>query len=165
MSPDAQFIKTLKGIQEIQTREFGLPTEFRTILILVDGKRTVQEIQTRFKQFGNIQEILDMLLSGGFIELQGDDKPSFAATAAKTAAPDEETSAAALAKIKADLGTQIKQYFGLMATPLLNQLEQCATLDKIHAHAMYCRILIREAFNSKKADAFWDSAKTILSER
>lgn len=161
MNPNACFIKTPKGVQEIKSREFGLSVELRSVLIVIDGKRTAQQIEKQFSKIGNIRLLFETLQTEGFIELQtiSGDAPS---KVMLMATMSETTTADSLEKIKAGVGVQIKQHFGLMAGPLLNQLEKCATLEAISLHATHCRALIQESFSGKKADAFWDSVNPLL---
>lgn len=164
MNPNVCFIKTPKGIQEIKNREFGLSVELRSILIVIDGKRTIQQIEKQFSKIGNIRLLLETLQTDGFIEPQtiGGDAPSEGIPTAVSEKTTSNSTTSNLEKIKAEVGVQIKQHFGLMAGPLLNQLEKCATPEAISSHATHCRALIRESFSDKKADAFWDGVNPFL---
>ncbi len=61
------YVKTDKALEEIKARTFGLPNRMRTILILVDGQHTVRELSQRYKQFGDIEQIMEELEQEGFI--------------------------------------------------------------------------------------------------
>lgn len=59
--------KTAKGQTEIETRAHRLAPRFRSLLILVDGRRTDADLDKLMPQAG--QQALDALAEGGFIEL------------------------------------------------------------------------------------------------
>ena len=47
MSPDEIYAKTEEGLREINERTHNLPTSLRSLLIMVDGNRTVAEVLDR----------------------------------------------------------------------------------------------------------------------
>lgn len=59
--------KTDKGQAEITTRQFQLPMKLRSALIMVDGKRTDEDLLRMIP--GQAQEVLQTLLNEGFIEV------------------------------------------------------------------------------------------------
>ncbi|HWP20344.1 MAG TPA: hypothetical protein VNO84_14535 [Burkholderiaceae bacterium] len=59
--------KTDKGQAEIATRQFQLPMKLRSALIMIDGKRTDEELLRMIP--GQAQEVLQSLLTDGFIEV------------------------------------------------------------------------------------------------
>lgn len=161
MGPMLLFTKTLKGTQEIESRKFNLPTDLRSVLILVDGRRTVAQLNKQLSKMGNIPSLLETLQQQGFIEPQGagaTSPPSIKSSAASHPSPPTGHTD----KIKAELELQIKQHFGLMANSLINKLEKYNTLDELYGYAIHCRELIQESFNKRKADTFWDDIKGIF---
>ena len=58
--------KTAKGLSEVQTRAFRLPPRLRSLLIMVDGKRSDAELSAMLPQAG---EVLQALSEQGFIEV------------------------------------------------------------------------------------------------
>lgn len=90
--------KTAKGQTEIETRALRLAPRFRSLLILVDGRRTDEELLTLMPQAG--ADGLEALAQGGFIELIGVTAqpapvPAAAAGVANRPAPAAPTAAAA----------------------------------------------------------------------
>jgi len=75
--------KTAKGQTEIETRVNRLVPRLRTSLILVDGKRTDDELRTMIS--GDADEVLAGLLADGYIELISSTPPPRAAPAAPAA--------------------------------------------------------------------------------
>lgn len=62
------FIKTPKGLDEITSRAGGLTPRIRRVLIIVDGKRTVDEMRDML-QADDLQHTLGMLEESGYIEM------------------------------------------------------------------------------------------------
>lgn len=159
MDPKLLFTKTQKGIQEIETRKFNLPTDLRSVLILIDGKRTVAQLDKQLSKMGHIPNLLTTLQEQGFIELHGDASlplvkgSSANSSLLSTGRPNE---------IKVELEAKIKQHFGLMASPLITNLGKYNTLDELYGYAIHCRELIQESFNKRRADTFWDDVKDIF---
>ena len=64
------FAKTPKGQEELTTRTGGLTPRQRRVLIMVDGKRTVDELREML-QTDDLQHTLGLLEEDGFIEVTG----------------------------------------------------------------------------------------------
>lgn len=62
------FDKTDKGREEISTRKYQLAPRMRTLLVLVDGKQTKDELLKKVTGIGLTEESLDDLISNGFIQ-------------------------------------------------------------------------------------------------
>jgi hypothetical protein len=59
--------KSAKGTEAIATRQHGLTPKLRTLLILIDGKRNLEDLG-KFSQQGDTEQLLGQLLDQGFIE-------------------------------------------------------------------------------------------------
>ena len=75
------FAKTTEGAAELVSRQHGLSTVERRILILIDGQRRLADLPP-FARPGEVGPIVDKLQSHGLIRLAGisDDPPSQAPT-------------------------------------------------------------------------------------
>lgn len=73
MDPSIVLRKTEKGIGEVDSREFGLPRTLRTVLILVDGKTSVEGLCHKLSALTGIEDSLAILLKEGFISAGGDE--------------------------------------------------------------------------------------------
>ncbi len=62
------FVKTPKGAKEIETRIGDMPLRVRRILILVDGKHTVDDISA-LALADDLTQTLELLEENGYIEL------------------------------------------------------------------------------------------------
>ena len=65
--------KTAKGQEEMATRAHRLPARERSVLVLVDGKRTGAELIEKSRHFGDSESFLDRLIETGFIEAATND--------------------------------------------------------------------------------------------
>lgn len=59
--------KSAKGSEAITTRQHGLSPRLRSTLIMIDGKRSFDEL-VKFSASGDTEELLSQLLDQGFIE-------------------------------------------------------------------------------------------------
>ena len=91
----AVFSKTAAGQQEIQSRSLGLGPLPRRLLVLIDGKRSGQELSV-FAPGQDIEAFLSQVMEAGCIEAQA---PITAAPAPKPAAPAQPGPATGLADL------------------------------------------------------------------
>jgi hypothetical protein len=68
MDKNVIYKKTAKGQEEMATRVHHLPSRDRSILVLVDGKRTGAELIDKSRHFGDGESFLERLFASGFIE-------------------------------------------------------------------------------------------------
>jgi pyruvate/2-oxoglutarate dehydrogenase complex dihydrolipoamide acyltransferase (E2) component len=68
MNPQARFVKTEKGQEEIRNRTYRLPPRLRSLLVLVDGAKPVAELVQAAAGFGGGPGFLEALIKEGFIE-------------------------------------------------------------------------------------------------
>lgn len=81
----ATYSKTAIGLHEIQTRALGLSPLARRLLVLVDGKRSGQELAP-FVNGHDVAELLSQLLAQGCIQAQAAVAPAPSPPAAPAAA-------------------------------------------------------------------------------
>lgn len=62
------FIKTRIGREESRRAEAAIPRRLRTVLALVDGRRSVQVLRTLLHSYRGLEDALDMLHRMGLIE-------------------------------------------------------------------------------------------------
>jgi len=65
----AVFAKTSRGYEEIDTKAGGLTPRQRRVLIMVDGKRTVDDLRAML-QADDLQHTLGLLEEDGFIQIK-----------------------------------------------------------------------------------------------
>jgi hypothetical protein len=68
LKDDEVFIRTHLGRLEIQAPTSTIPRRLRTMLLLVDGKRSLADFRRSMTRYRNLDESLDMLFKMGLIE-------------------------------------------------------------------------------------------------
>jgi hypothetical protein len=68
ISKNALYRKSSKGVEAIAHRQSGLGPKPRSMLILIDGKRSFDELSRLSSMLGDTQQLLEQLLADGFIE-------------------------------------------------------------------------------------------------
>ena len=68
IDPGARLSRTQAGNTELQTRARKLPQRLRTLLLLVDGKRSAAEVSQMAVQAGAPADGLEILMSQGFVQ-------------------------------------------------------------------------------------------------
>lgn len=63
-------VKTAKGVEEIETKKYKLPSRTRTLLILVDGVKTLAAIREMAGHLGLPPALIDELIQQGFVEVK-----------------------------------------------------------------------------------------------
>ena len=92
---NAVYRKSALGAEAIANRSHGLLPKQRSVLIMVDGKRTYDDLVKVAAALGDPEQLLGDLEAGGFIEPSGATAPVRpAAPAAVSAAPAPAVSAA-----------------------------------------------------------------------
>ena len=118
--------KTEKGVEEIQTRKNNLPQKFRTLLIVVDGKKTRESILTQFATLEGAAAALEELEHKGFIMKRADVLPP------GVLSPEEVKEKAKL--VKNFMINTLNDAVGSMGLSLIEKLETCETLDALKSH-------------------------------
>ncbi|MBI5784036.1 MAG: hypothetical protein HZA64_01135 [Rhodocyclales bacterium] len=144
------FHKTAKGEEEIAHRGHGLAPRARSLLIMVNGKITGDELQKRAESLGGGGALFAMLVEGGFIEpteARGD------TLAAAVPAPAQFGPAHAEAiKFASHF---IVEALGPAYDELGGRVEACRDPAKLAALLESVRDVIEGNAGRKKADAFW----------
>lgn len=101
MNPQARFAKTEKGREEIRDRKHALQPRLRTLLVMIDGSKTADELVQAARRLGGGQDVLQELLKEGFIdEVGGNGAPAAPAPAAAPSEADREKLYAAKAAMR-----------------------------------------------------------------
>jgi hypothetical protein len=63
--------KTDKGREEIATRKYQVPSKLRTLLVMIDGRRSMDVLSKNFAGLGQADDAIHELLSQDYITLVG----------------------------------------------------------------------------------------------
>ena len=148
--------KTDKGISEIETRANRLTPRLRTALIMVDGKRSGDDLRTLCG--GEPDEVLGALEAQGYIEVIGTvvDRPI--AAAAPTPGAASPTKPAAKAMSWEDKRRQAVRYLndalGPTAEALVLKIEKAGSWDELKPHLEMGEHFVRSARGASAARDF-----------
>ncbi|GAB4559427.1 MAG: hypothetical protein IV105_02220 [Rhizobacter sp.] len=144
--------KTAKGQTEIETRVNRLVPRLRTSLILVDGKRTDDELRTMIA--ADADQVLATLLADGYIEVISTTPPPRAAAAAPPAGDSpsprklEETRRAAVRFLNDNLGPS--------AESLALKIERAQNWGELKPHLEMAEHFLRAGRGPAVAQEFVD---------
>ena len=153
MNPGTIYFKTEQGRLEINARSGRIDALQRRLLIMVDGKKAVNDLAA-FVRVGELQATLEHLLVLGLIEsdLQEVDlllplEPGYAA-ARPSEAPRPATSPEEFAKVRDDASRYVAQHLGTSGSPICEAIDRCKSPEEL-------RRLLRgvEAFVGDKLNA------------
>lgn len=136
------FDKTDKGREEISTRKYQLAPRLRTLLVLVDGKQTKDELLKKVTGLGLTAESIDELINNGFIQVIASSAPAVAAPTdpvpAKAAEPQPEAAISSQVLPEGQNQFQaiyqfytetIKSTIGLRGYPLQLKVEKASSIE------------------------------------
>lgn len=124
--------KTQKGTLEIETRVQKLAPRFRSLLILVDGRRPDDELVRLMPQAG--MQALEALSAGGFIEAIGmtaEAPPPAARPAAAPPPAAPKPAAPGFEQIKREAVRALVNQVGPMADALAMKIERARNPDEL----------------------------------
>lgn len=151
MELTAVFSKTMKGHDEISTRQNHLPFRVRATLIMVDGRRSGSELVTQSIFGAESEQHLATLLEGNFIAA-----PSMQALL--TGNPAEDITFA-----KRYILRTLRELLGSEAHPFALIIEKAKTAPELLLHLEKLREPLITGVGKKKADQFWEKMSLVLS--
>jgi hypothetical protein len=151
MDMQAIYVKTAKGQEEVATRAFQLPSRVRSLLVMVDGKNSGEQLVANTAALGDSAAFFSMLVEGGFIE---------AVAAASPATGNVKVPPRELVRKVCHLVSDI---LGPAGDSLTLKLEKAASLEEFASHVEQCRDVISNAAGKKKGEQFWNTVLESLS--
>jgi hypothetical protein len=151
------FHKTAKGEEEIAHRRHGLAPRARSLLIMVNGTITGEELQKRAESLGGGGALFAMLVEGGFIE------PISAPRDAPVAEAHPSRFSSAHAETVKFASHFIVEALGPAYDELGGRIEACRDPAKLAALLEGVREVIESNAGKKKAEAFWAGVTARLS--
>lgn len=149
--------KTQKGAAEIENRQYGLERAHRYVLILVDGKSTIDQlIEEKGAHLSDVKNSLNHLLAQGFITADG--------RVAETEGADcyvpynQDISA-----IKAALIAVAREVLGGDADKIVARLEAAPnSRDGLQETVNGCKKLVRLVIDEDKAETLLTRCQGVL---
>ena len=174
MNPSDVVDKTEAGQAEVRTRAAGLAQRLRTLLIMVDGARTVAQLQAAAAQVGAPADALDQLLQAGLVAVRSAAparSSSAASRAAASAAPPPAPAAApAPAAGLPDRLRVARQYIndtivdavGVRAVFFTLKVERCYSADDLEGLLPEFERLLSKARGASEAQQSVAHARELL---
>ena len=123
--------KTAAGRDEIESRARRLPTQLRSILLLVDGQRTARQLRDVIEGLHAPTDTLDQLVSLGLIAdtaPAGANPPAFAEVPAPSPAAANRYSV-----LYALMSDAVREHLGMRGYFLQLKIERCGNADELLA--------------------------------
>jgi hypothetical protein len=147
--------KSAKGFDAMATRQHGLAPKLRSTLIMVDGKRSFQDLVKVCQTLGDAEQILGQLLDEGFIEPGGLAAPPRPASSAPAPlAPASGQQAAGLVDAQRFVVRRLTDIMGPNAEQLCLRIEATRNLHDFQAVVNKAEGLLRQFVNSSIAADF-----------
>ena len=153
------YIKTDSGRAEVAERSRGLSAVQRRVLIVVDGKKTVNDLGA-FVRVGELEAALDHLLREGLIELtdhiaplQAPAAPGFAAADA-TEPPRAATSPPEFEKVRGEASRFVSDRLGGAGEPICEAIDRCNSPAELRKLLRGVEIFIGQRLNAETTQAF-----------
>ena len=151
MELTAVFSKTMKGHDEISTRQNHLPFRVRAMLIMVDGRRSGSEFVAQSIFGAEAEQHLATLLEGNFIAA-----PSRQALLIGHAGED-------ITFAKRYILRTLRELLGSEAHPFALIIEKAKTAPELLLHLEKLREPLITGAGKKKADQFWEKMSLVLN--
>lgn len=130
MSASHIYVKTPKGIEELNNRTFGLPQRARLVLIAMDGKRSHDDVAAMFPD-GEGEALLADLIVGEFVTVLQPSSDS-GKSLEKFEPPKDDTERFEIAKKL--MRNTINAFLSGMGSGLISQLDKCTHLEELRQH-------------------------------
>lgn len=157
MDRSAIVAKTPKGEEEIQSRKYGLDRNLRYVLILIDGKTSIQQlVDEKGAALSDVAASLKTLAEQGFVSIGG----------VSIGANDENCTVAAdqdIPTIKSALIAIAKEVLGADAGKIVSKLEAAPdSAEGLQEVVNSCKKVVRLLIDEKKAEALMARCSTVL---
>lgn len=143
------YLKTPKGLAEIQSRTYKLPAHLRRLLIMVDGRSTAAEMIGRLTALGDIESALAELEAGGFIARPASDSSTLGAVP-PLAPPEFDLGAA-----KQSIRSILLGAMGPAAEYRVECVEAAATPDQLRGELDTLRDLLPKLLSRQQTEQMW----------
>lgn len=153
MNPHTVYRKTAKGAEAISARAHGSVGRSRSLLILVDGKRSLDGLAALGAGFGDIAQMLAQLEHDGFIEAvasSGSTSPPISAPQAPAAALPPVS----LAQAKSVATRRLMEILGPTSEQLCLRIESAQNMADFVAAVTRAYAVVRDIRGRAEADRF-----------
>ncbi len=146
MEAQAIYRKSDKGAEAIATRGHGVGGKLRMLLILVDGKKNVEELTRLAAGMGESAQLLEQLEADGFIEVL--------AGGARSVEGQSVSAGADLSKLKSLAARLLLEQLGPLADELSLRIEATRDLSQFVEAMKRAYTVVRDVKGQAAADRF-----------
>lgn len=156
VNKQAIYHKTPKGTEAIANRQSGLAPKLRSLLIMVDGRRTHAELTTIATALGDAERLAELESEGLVEPMAAEEKtmPSPLEPAVSPTAAPAPARAANLAEARLFSSHLLEHLLGPMAEPLCIKIEATRDLPEFVTAIKRAREIVREIKGSAEAERF-----------
>jgi hypothetical protein len=153
-------VKTDKGLQEIERRTYGLPSQLRQILIMINGRSTVAELLKKLVGFGDIESILLQLELDGFIKAL--DQGAIKQDAAVNSPASTHQAEFNLEKAKGVIRFVLLGAMGPTAERRVNRIEATTTVEELRVELDAIHDILPKILSKREAQQAWHQLEPIM---
>lgn len=159
LNPGATYIKSSQGRAEIAVRSAALNGLQRRVLIVVDGKKTVNDLGA-FVRVGELDAVLSHLLALGFIESTGQIAPLLAPAAPGFAAalasdvPRPATDPEKFRQVRQLASNFVQERLGTSGEPICEAINRCDSPEALRKLFRGIEIFIGQRLSVETTQAF-----------
>ena len=156
VNKQAIYHKTAKGAEAIANRQSGLAPKLRSLLIMVDGKRTHAELTTIATSLGDAERLAELESEGLVEPVAAEEKtmPTPLEPADSPVAAPAHPRAANLAEARLFSSHLLENMLGPTAEPLCIKIEATRDLPDFIAAIKRAREVVRDVKGSAEAERF-----------
>ena len=159
MDPGSALIKTSQGRLEMARRSSALTPVERRLLILVDGKKTVNDLAA-FVRVGELEAALERLLAlglaaptGQVVALQPPVGPGFACASAAQA-ERAATGAQEFARVRDEASRFVRERLGSAGEPMCSAIDRCNGPHQLRSMLRGVETFVGERLDAQTTQAF-----------
>lgn len=159
MNPGIIYVKTAKGRAEYVTRTQILSPVQRRVLIMIDGKKALNDLGA-FVRVGELDDAINSLLLEGMIELTNQEvilqapvAPGFSA-ATSLEIPRPATSESEFKKVRNDASRFVSERLGSAGEPICAAIERCESPEELRKLLRGIEIFVGQRLGAETTQAF-----------
>lgn len=159
MDHGTRLSKTESGRQEINRRSGRLTTVARRLLVLIDGQKTVNDLDA-FVRVGELGPALEQLLALELVAPHGDAVPLAPPVAPGFSAPAPQeperpaTSVQAFEQVRAEAARFVHNRLGAPADPICEAIHRCRNPQELRALLRGIEVFIGQRLDPATTQAF-----------
>jgi len=168
MLDDSIPAKTAAGRMEVEQRLLRLGARQRTVLVSINGERTLDTVRRQFESFGDVGALIGELASAGLIEFNNaspavTSQKEALADIQRVAAPVADAGSSHLQLARTFMNDTVVSVLGLRAFVFKLKIEKCATQRDLFDLLPEFRRQLRKVVTNAEVNAYHDQAEALLT--